>query len=41
MEKPPPKVFKVKDPDPDDKFSDIQKIDNIIDITELLKKKKP
>ena len=23
MEKPPPKVFKVKDPDPDDKFSDI------------------
>ena len=24
-----------------DKFSDIQKIDNIIDITELLKKKKP
>jgi len=24
-----------------DKFNDIQKIDNIIDITELLKKKKP
>ena len=23
MERPPPKVFKVKDPDPDDKFSDI------------------